>query len=92
MSSCLYTEIGYLPCHSFLIYVFSLSHVSSQSHSNTLTLRESRRIETQNTIELAQNLINNEGFSIERALSALGVPEEKRSDYSKRLKEASAGN
>ena len=48
-------------------------------------------VETQNTIEHAQNLINNEGFSIERALSALGVPEEKRSYYSEKLKEASAG-
>ena len=58
-----------------------------------LSLEETtERVETQNTIEHAQNLINNEGFSIERALSALRVPEEKRSDYSKRLREASAGN
>ena len=49
------------------------------------------RLEVQNTVNYAQNLIDNEGFSIERALAALGVPEEKRSYYSKKLREASAG-
>lgn len=71
---------------------YTLLELSLEETTERVEKETTRRIETQNTIELAQNLINNEGFSIERALSALRVPEEKRSDYSKRLREASAGN
>ena len=39
-----------------------------------------------NTINHAKNLILNEGFSIERALSALGVPSDKHSYYAAKLK------
>ena len=39
-----------------------------------------------NTINHAKNLMKNEGFSIERALSALGVPNDKHSYYEAKLK------
>ena len=55
------------------------------------TERVEKETGEKNLIEHAQNLINNEGFSIARALAALGVPEEKRSYYSQKLKEQSAG-
>ena len=38
------------------------------------------------TINHVKNLIRNEGFSIERALSALGVPSDKHSYYAAKLK------
>ena len=38
-------------------------------------------------VDNAQSLIDKEGFSIERALSALGVPEEKRNYYAEKLRE-----
>ncbi len=38
-------------------------------------------------VDNAQSLIDKEGFSIERVLSALGVPEEKREYYAERLRE-----
>ena len=38
------------------------------------------------TVTHAKNLIHNEGFSIERALSALGVPQDKHGYYTTKLK------
>lgn len=38
------------------------------------------------TVNHAKNLIHNEGFSIERALSALGVPQDKHGYYAAKLK------
>ncbi len=40
------------------------------------------------TIELLRNLIRNTGFSMEKAMQALDVPEEKRAGYAKKLQEA----
>ena len=52
---------------------YTLLELSLEETTERVEKETTRRIETQNTIEHAQNLINNEGFSIERALSALGV-------------------
>ena len=38
------------------------------------------------TVNHVKSLIHNEGFSIERALTALGVPQDKHSYYEAKLK------